>query len=81
MIAIEESQLAEMLAESARRGAEQAFKRFVVYNYTEAAKVLRITPKTLSKRVLDGKIKSTDGMITGEEIDRYLKGEAWTITH
>lgn len=74
MIAIEESTLQNLLAEAARRGAEQAFRRFVRYNYTEAAKLLDITPKTLSKRILEGKIKSVDGMINGEEIDRYLRG-------
>lgn len=73
MIAIEESQLQSLLAESARRGAEQAFKRYVRYNYTEAAKLLQINPKTLSKYILLGKIKAVDGMVSGEEIDRYLR--------
>ena len=75
MIAIEENILQNMLIESARRGAEQAFRRFVRYNYTEAARLLSITPKTLSKRVMEGKLKATDGLITGEEIDRYLRGD------
>lgn len=74
IVTIEESSLREMLAESARIGAEKAFRRYVRYNYTEAAKLLGVTPKTLSKRVMEGKLMATDGLITGEEIDRYLRG-------
>lgn len=75
MIAIEESRLESLLTEATRRGAEIAFKRFVRYNYTEAARLLNITPKTLSKYILLGKIKAVDGMVSGEEIDRYLAGK------
>jgi hypothetical protein len=74
MIAIEESRLESLLTEATKRGAELAFKRFVRYNYTEAAKLISITPKTLSKYILLGKIKAVDGMVSGEEIDRYLRG-------
>ena len=72
MIVIEESRLESLLTEATKRGAELAFKRFVRYNYTEAAKLISITPKTLSKYILLGKIKAVDGMVSGEEIDRYL---------
>ncbi len=75
MIAIEESRLESLLTEATRRGAEIAFKRFVRYNYTEAARLLSITPKTLSKYIVGGKIKAVDGMVSGEEIDRYLAGK------
>lgn len=75
MVMIEESRLSELMREAAKIGAETAFKRFVRYNYTQAAKALGITPKTLSKRISEGKIKPTDGMITGEELDNYLKGK------
>ncbi len=75
IVTIEESLLRDMLVESARIGAEKAFRRYVRCNYTEAARLLGITPKTLSKRVMEGKLKATDGLITGEEIDRYLRGE------
>lgn len=72
MIAIEESALQSLLIDAVKRGAEQAFRKYARYNYKEAAKLLNITPKTLSKRIVEGKIKSVDGLISGSEIDRYL---------
>ncbi len=72
MINIQEKDFREILAEAARIGAETAFRRFVRYNYTQAARCLGITPKTLAKRVLEQKIVATDGLITGEAIDSYL---------
>jgi uncharacterized membrane-anchored protein len=72
MIAIEESTLQALLVESAKKGAEQAFRKYVRYKYKEAAKLLGITDRTLSNRIAEGKIKAVDGLITGAEIDRYL---------
>ena len=69
---MEETALRALLIQSAKIGAEQAFRKYARYNYQEAAKLLSVTPKTLSKRVVEGKIKSVDGLITGTEIDRYL---------
>lgn len=72
MIAIEESMLQTMLFKAAQMGADQAISALVSYNIKDAAKQIGITPKTLTKRVLEGKIKSVDGRITGSEIKRYL---------
>jgi len=76
MINITEIELTKMLADAAKIGAEIAFRRFVRYNYTEAARCLGIDPKTLSKRITERKIHATDGLITGEEIDSYLRSGA-----
>jgi len=72
MIAIEESTLNSMLFKAAQLGAEQAIIALVSYNLKDAAKQIGITPKTLTKRILEGKIHSIDGRITGAEIKRYL---------
>ena len=69
---IEQQELKELLAQAYRDGAQDAFRRYVRYNYKEAAKLLSITPKTLAKRIAEKKIQATDGLITGEEINRYL---------
>jgi len=79
MITIEESTLKNLLIESAKLGAElgaeRVFRKFARYNYSETAKLLSIDPKTLAKRIKEGKIKAVDGIISGEEIDKYLKGK------
>lgn len=72
MIAIEESTLQSMLFQAAKLGAEQAISTLVSYNLKDAAQRIGITPKTLTKRIIEGKIKSIDGRITGSEIRRYL---------
>lgn len=75
MIAIEESKLSSMLFAAAQAGAEKAISALVSYNLKDAAKQIGITPKTLTKRILEGKIKSVDGRVTGSEIRRYLSNE------
>ena len=80
MITLEDEQLQTMLREAAKlaaiEAAEETYKRvmrrWVRYNHKEAAKELSITPKTLINRIREGKIESVDGLISGEEIDRYL---------
>jgi hypothetical protein len=71
-ILLDESELQDLVAQAVQTGAEMAFKKYIRYNYMAAAELLSITPKTLSKRVSEGKIKSVDVLITGTEIDRYL---------
>ena len=51
----------------------KAISALVSYNIKDAAKQIGITPNTLTKRILEGKIKSVDGRITGAEIKRYLE--------
>ena len=51
----------------------KAISALVSYNIKDAAKQIGITPKTLTKRIMEGKIKSVDGRITGAEIKRYLE--------
>lgn len=72
MIALEESSLQNMLFMAAQMGAEKAISALVSYNLKDAAKQIGVTPKTLTKRILEGKIKAVDGRITGAEIRRYL---------
>lgn len=74
MIALEESSLQNMLFLAAQMGAEKAISALVSYNLKDAAKQIGVTPKTLGKRILEGKIKCVDGRITGAEIKRYLGG-------
>jgi hypothetical protein len=69
---IDKNSFKQLLVEAAHLGAEQAIVALVSYNLKDAAKRIGITPKTLSKRILEGKIKSTDGRISGAEIKRYL---------
>jgi len=71
-VTLEEAVLQDMLSQATRIGAEMVFKKYVRYNFTQAAELLSITPKTLSKRVSEGKIRAVDGLISGSEIDRYL---------
>lgn len=51
----------------------KAISTLVSYNIKDAAKQIGITPNTLTKRIMEGKIKSVDGRITGAEIKRYLE--------
>lgn len=74
MVIIEESTPQSLLVEAARMGAENAIIALVSYNLTDAAKQIGITPKTLTKRILEGKINSVDGRVSGAEIKRYLGG-------
>lgn len=69
---IEDNALQNMLFQAAKLGAEQAISALVSYNLKDAAQRIGITPKTLTKRILEGKINSVDGRITGSEIKRYL---------
>lgn len=75
MIAIEESQLKHLLFQAAQMGADKAISALVSYNIKDAAKQIGVTPKTLGKRILEGKIKAVDGRITGAEIKRYLEDQ------
>jgi len=69
---IEDNALQNMLFQAAKLGAEQAISALVSYNLKDAALRIGITPKTLTKRIMEGKIKSVDGRVTGNEIRRYL---------
>lgn len=71
-ITIDEPTFKSLLVEAARIGAESAIVALVSYNIKDAAKLIGITPKTLTKRVLEGKINCVDGRISGAEIKRYL---------
>lgn len=73
IVTIEESSLQNMLFQAAQLGADKAISALVSYNIKDAAKQIGITPKTLTKRIMEGKIKSVDGRITGAEIKRYLE--------
>lgn len=72
MITIDENTFKSALVEAARMGAENAIVALVSYNLKDAAKLIGITPKTLTKRILEGKINSVDGRVSGAEIKRYL---------
>lgn len=73
MITIGRLELYELIREAGEEGARQAIMSLVTYNYTDAAKQLGISPKTLARRVEEKKIRAIDGRITGAEIMRYLK--------
>lgn len=73
IVTIEESSLQNMLFQAAQLGADKAISALVSYNIKDAAKQIGITPKTLTKRIMEGKIKSVDGRIAGAEIKRYLE--------
>ena len=73
IVTIEESSLQNMLFQAAQLGVDKAISALVSYNIKDAAKQIGITPKTLTKRIMEGKIKSVDGRITGAEIKRYLE--------
>ena len=64
-----------LLVEAAKLGAQQIIETLVSYNFKDAAKQIGITPKTLNKRILQGKIKAVDGRISGLEIQRYLQAK------
>jgi hypothetical protein len=72
-IEISEAELKKLLEEAARMGAQTVINTLVSFNMQDAAKQIGITPKTLNKRILEGKIKSVDKRISGPEIQRYLK--------
>lgn len=72
MLTIEENTFQSLLIQAAKLGAEQAISALVSYNLKDAAQRIGITPKTLTKRIMEGKINSVDGRITGSEIKRYL---------
>lgn len=72
MITLEKHELKSMLIEAARLGANQAIEDMVCYHLKDAAERLGISYNTLKKRVADGKIRTVDGRITGEELRRYL---------
>lgn len=72
MITMEESRLADLMAEAARRGATIAIEDMVCYHYADACSRLGISYNTLQKRIKEGKIKPIDGRITGAELRRYL---------
>jgi hypothetical protein len=63
-----------LLEEAARRGAQAAIDNLVLYTMGDAAKRMGIAYSTLRKRVLEGKIRTTDGKVSGVEIRRYLSG-------
>lgn len=61
-----------LLEEAARRGAQAAIDDLVLYTMGDAAKRMGIAYSTLRKRVLEGKIRTTDGKVSGIEMRRYL---------
>jgi len=73
MITLEKSQLEQLLEEAARRGANKAIEDMVCYHLQDACARLGISYNTLKKRILEGKIRTVDGRITGAELRRYLK--------
>jgi hypothetical protein len=66
--------LKELMIEAARLGAQQVIDSLVSFNLKDAAKQIGITPKTLTKRIYEGKIRSVDGRVSGSEVQRYLSG-------
>lgn len=72
MVTIERHELQQMLVEAARIGANHAIEDMVCYHLKDAADRLGISYNTLKKRVAEGKIRTVDGRITGEELRRYL---------
>ena len=73
MITIGRLELYELLRQAGEEGARQAIMSLVTYNFTDAAKQLGISSKTLAKRIEERKIMTVDGRITGAELMRYLK--------
>ena len=73
MVTLHEDQLRQLLEEAARRGAHTAFEELTLYHLKDAAARLGMSYNTLQKRILEGKIETVDGRITGAEIRRYLK--------
>jgi len=71
-ISMESAELEALLERAAARGAQQAIDSLVSFNYKEASKHLNISPDTLRKRLLEGKIQQVDGRISAAEIHRYL---------
>lgn len=68
----EDEILTDLLIQSARMGAQIAMDKLISLNLKDAAKQIGITPKTLTKRILQGKIKAVDNRISAAEIQRYL---------
>jgi len=71
-LSLHSAELEALLERAALRGAQQALEAGTCYNYKEASKRLNISPDTLRKRILEGKIATVDGLISGAEIHRYL---------
>lgn len=61
-----------LLDEAARRGAQAAIDDLVLYTMGDAAKRMGIAYSTLRKRVLEGKVRTVDGKVSGIEMRRYL---------
>lgn len=72
-ITLTKSELNNLLIECARLGAHNAIEDFARYRLKDACKILNISYPTLNRRILEGKIKVIDGLITGKEIRKYLK--------
>ncbi|MFA5633418.1 MAG: helix-turn-helix domain-containing protein [Porticoccaceae bacterium] len=72
MITMDESRLSELLAEAARRGAEQAISDLTMYTKQQACEMLGISYNTLQRRIVERKIRIVDGRIPGEAIRQYL---------
>lgn len=66
-------ELQNLLREAATAGAKILYEEMVVYNKREAAKLLRMSHVTLQNHIDSGRIKVSDGRITGAEINRFLK--------
>lgn len=71
-VTMEDYRLRELLTQAARMGAQQAIDEVTLYGMSDAAKRLGVSYGTLRKRVLEGKIRTTDGRVSGVEIRRYL---------
>lgn len=72
MVTLEPNELKGMLIEAARIGANLAIEGMVCYHLKDAAARLGVSYNTLQKRIAEGKIRTVDGRITGEELRRYL---------
>lgn len=72
MITLPESRLREMLVEAAQIGAQRAIDDMAFYQQKEVCRKLKISQNTLRKRILEGKIKTIDGSISGAELRKYM---------
>ncbi|SET59984.1 hypothetical protein [Thorsellia anophelis] len=70
---LEDFELEELLAKAAEKGAKRAFETWALYNLKDACVKLGVSYPTLKRKILEGKIKTVDGKITGAEILKYLR--------
>lgn len=69
---LDDPQVKAALVEAARMGAEMARTDWQTYSISDAATMMHVAPRTISRWVKDGKMRCVSGRITGREIRRYL---------